>query len=167
MATKRKATGIKKQTFRSAYNLGDYDFSETFDKNGLTEQHHKESCDINFILAQFQATGIAPHMEDNQQYGDQSNFDYQEMQNQLAEAKSLFEELPEQVKSEFNYDMKSFLNFAENPDNIEALTNMGLATKNERLAQALETEAGKETPEASLSAGKSDEQSDAAEGLST
>ena len=60
MATKRKATGIRKQTFRSAYNLGDYDFSETFDKNGLTEQHHKESCDINFILAQFQATGKAP-----------------------------------------------------------------------------------------------------------
>ena len=167
MATKRKATGIKKHTFRSAYDLGDYNFSETFDKNGLTEQHHKESCDINFILAQFLATGIAPHMKENQQYGDQSYFDYQEMQNQLAEAKSLFEDLPEHVKSEFNYDMKSFLNFAENPDNIEALTNMGLATKNERLAQALETEAGKETPEASLSAGKSDDKSDAADGLST
>jgi hypothetical protein len=167
MATKRKATGIKKQTFRSAYDLGDYDFSETFDKNGLTEQHHKDSCDINFILAQFQATGIAPHMNNNEQYGDQSEFNYQEMQNQLAEAKSLFEELPEQVKSEFNYDMKSFLNFAEKPDNLPQMEEWGLALKNERLAQALETEAGKETPQASLSAGKSDDKSDAAEGLST
>ena len=43
---------------------------------------------------------------------------------------------------------------------------MGLAVKNERLAQASQAEAGKETPEASLSAGKSDE-SDAAEQLST
>ena len=42
----------------------------------------------------------------------------------------------------------------------------GLAVKNERLAQALKAEAGKETQEASLSAGKSDE-SDAAETVAT
>ena len=57
MTTKRKATGIKKQTFRSAYNLGNEDYSQSF-SDGLTEQHHTDTCDINKILAQFMETGI-------------------------------------------------------------------------------------------------------------
>ena len=84
--------------------------------------------------------------------------------NTLATAKTLFEELPEQVKDRFNNEMHTFLNFAENPDNLQEMEEMGLAIKNERLAQALQTEAGEETT--SLPAGKSDE-SDAAEQFST
>ena len=48
--TKRKATGISKNTFRSAYNLGNENYSETF-TDGITEQHHTDQCDINKILA--------------------------------------------------------------------------------------------------------------------
>ena len=111
-------------------------------------------------------TGIMPQTKANPQYGDVSQVDFQEMQNTLATAKTMFEELPEQVKATFNNEMHSFLNFAENPDNLPQMEEWGLAVKNERLAQALQSEAGKETPEASLSAGKSDK-SDAAEQLST
>ena len=60
------------------------------------------------------------------------------MQNQLATAKTLFEELPEQVKARFNNEMHTFLHFAENPDNLPELVDMGLAVKNERIAQALQ-----------------------------
>ncbi|AXL14786.1 internal scaffolding protein [Microviridae sp.] len=163
--TKRKATGVPKNTFRSAYNLGNEDYSETFN-DGITEQHHTDQCDINKILAQFMETGIMPQTKANPQYGDVSQVDFQEMQNTLATAKTMFEELPEQVKATFNNEMHSFLNFAENPDNLPQMEEWGLAVKNERLAQALQAEAGKETPEASLSAGKSDE-SDAAETVAT
>ncbi|AXL15063.1 internal scaffolding protein [Microviridae sp.] len=163
MTTKRKATGIKKQTFRSAYNLGNEDYSQSF-TDGLTEQHHTDSCDINKILAQFMETGIMPQTNANPQYGDVSDVDFTQMQNQLATAKTLFEELPEQVKDRFNNEMHTFLHFAENPDNLPELVDMGLAVKNERLAQALQAQAGEETT--SLPAGKSDS-SDAAEGLST
>jgi phosphopentomutase len=88
------------------------------------------------------------------------------MQNQLATAKTLFEELPEQVKARFNNEMHTFLHFAENPDNLPELVDMGLAVKNERIAQALQDQDGKETPTASLSSGKSDN-SDAAETVAT
>ena len=90
MTTKRKATGIPKNTFRSAYNLGNENYSETFN-DGLTEQHHTDQCDINKILAQFMETGIMPKTNANPQYGDVSNVDFTEMQNQLATAKTLFE----------------------------------------------------------------------------
>ena len=163
MTTKRKATGIPKNTFRSAYNLGNENYSETFSE-GITEQHHTETCDINKILAQFMETGIMPQTKANPQYGDVSEVDYQQMQNQLATAKTLFEQLPEQVKARFNNEMHTFLQFAEDEKNLPELVDMGLAVKNERIAQALEAQAGEETT--SLPAGKSDN-SDAAETVDT
>ena len=163
--TKRKATGVTKNTFRSAYNLGNEDYSQSF-TDGLTEQYHTDTCDINKILAQFMETGILPNTNANPQYGDASDVDFTQMQNQLATAKTLFEELPEQVKDRFNNEMHTFLHFAENPDNLPELVDMGLAVKNERIAQALQDQDGKETPEASLSSGKSDN-SDAAETVAT
>ena len=163
MTTKRKATGIPKNTFRSAYNLGNEDYSQSF-TDGLTEQHHTDMCDINKILAQFMETGIMPKTNANPQYGDVSDVDFTQMQNQLATAKTLFEELPEQVKDRFNNEMHTFLHFAENPDNLPELVDMGLAVKNERLAQALQAQADEKTT--SLAAGNEDS-SEAAEGLST
>lgn len=109
-------------------------------------------------------TGIMPQTNANPQYGDVSDVDFTQMQNQLATAKTLFEELPEQVKARFNNEMHTFLHFAENPDNLPELVDMGLAVKNERLAQALQAQAGEETT--SLPAGKSDN-SDAAETVAT
>ena len=53
MTTKRKATGVPKNTFRSAYNLGNENYSESF-TDGITEQHHTDQCDINKILAHTQ-----------------------------------------------------------------------------------------------------------------
>lgn len=163
MTTKRKATGIPKNTFRSAYNLGNEDYSQSF-TDGLTEQHHTDTCDINKILAQFMETGIMPGTNVNPQYADVSEVDFTQMQNQLATAKTLFEELPEQVKDRFNNEMHTFLHFAENPDNLPELVDMGLAVKNERLAQALQAQAGEETT--SLPADKSDN-SDASETVAT
>ena len=163
MTIKRKATGIPKNTFRSAYNLGNEDYSQSF-TDGLTEQHHTDTCDINKILAQFMETGIMPQTNANPQYADVSEVDFTNMQNQLATAKTLFEELPEQVKARFSNEMHTFLHFAENPDNLPELVDMGLAVKNERLAQALQAQAGEATT--SLPAGKSDE-SDAAETVAT
>ena len=163
MTTKRKATGVPKNTFRSAYNLGNENYSETF-TDGITEQHHTDQCDINKILAQFMETGIMPQTKANPQYADVSNVDFQDMQNTLATAKTLFEELPEQVKDTFNNEMHSFLTFAENPDNLPQMEEWGLAVKNERLAQALQAQDGEETT--SLPSGKSDE-SDAAETVDT
>ena len=119
---------IKKHTFRTAYNLGNENYTEKHDEVGLTEQHHADTCDINKILAQFMETGILPTSTNNDpQYGDVSEHDFQEVQNQLAEAKSLFEQLPDPVKAQFDNEPFKFLHFAEDPRNLEALVEMGLA----------------------------------------
>lgn len=169
MTTTRKSTGIKKHTFRSAYNSGNGKYSETHNDDGLTEQSHASSCDINLILAQFMETGIMPNMKPNQpQYSDVSEINFQDIQNQLANAKTLFEELPDPVKAQFDNEPFKFLKFAENPENNTALVEMGLASapalKKDRLDPALQAEADQETT--SLTADKSDK-SDASAELST
>ena len=46
MTTKRKATGVIKHTFRSAYNKGNEKYSHDF-PNGITEQYHNDSNNKN------------------------------------------------------------------------------------------------------------------------
>ena len=73
-------------------------------------------------------TGILPTSTNNDpQYGDVSEHDFQEVQNQLANAKTLFEELPDPVKAQFDNKPFKFLHFAEDPKNMDALVEMGLA----------------------------------------
>ena len=65
IGVKSKSTGNKKQIFRSAYNKGNGNYSEIHNDDGITEQSHAPSCDINLILAQFMETGIMPNMNQN------------------------------------------------------------------------------------------------------
>jgi hypothetical protein len=136
----------KKLKFRTAYNLGNENYSELHNDDGLTEQHHAETCDINKILAQFMETGILPTSTNNDpQYGDVSEHNFQEVQNQLANAKTLFEELPDPVKAQFENKPFKFLQFAEDPKNMDALVEMGLANAPEKrsLDPALQEQDGK------------------------
>ena len=138
-------TKKQKLQFRSAYNTGNENYTELHNDDGLTEQHHAESTNINKILAQFMETGILPTSTKDAQYGDVSEHDFQEVQNQLANAKTLFEELPDPVKAQFDNKPFKFLHFAEDPKNMEALVEMGLANAPEKrsLDQALQEQDGK------------------------
>ena len=131
---------IRKHTFRTAYDTGTANYSESFPE-GLTEQHHTDSCDINLILAQFMETGIMPNQKiQNPQYGDVSEHSFQEIQTQLANAKNLFEELPEHVKQQFEHQPFKFLKFAEDPKNLPHLVEMGLANAPTPEDNALQTD---------------------------
>ncbi len=95
--------------------------------DGITEQHHTDQCDINKILAMYMKTGVLPPLDPNAQYGDLSEFDYQSMQNQIANANSLFEQLPENVRYRFGNEPYRFLNFVQDEKNYDELVEMGLA----------------------------------------
>ena len=111
-------------------------------------------------------TGILPTSTNNDpQYGDVSEHDFQEVQNQLANAKTLFEELPDPVKAQFDNKPFKFLHFAEDPKNLDALVEMGLANAPKRsLDPALQEQDGKISEEI-IPSGKPD--SGAAETVAT
>ena len=119
------SSNFEKHNMRSAYSKPRP--SPIICEDGITEQHHSEACNVNNILATYMKTGILPPVDPNAQYGDLSDFDYQSMQNQIANANSLFEQLPDNVKNRFGNEPYRFLNFVQDDKNYDELVNMGLA----------------------------------------
>lgn len=96
----------------------------------MTEQSHKESCDINVILRNALSQGQLPDMiKSNPQYGDFSTLPtYQESLNTVIHAQDQFAALPALVRERFQNDPGQFLSFATDVKNIDEMVKMGLAT---------------------------------------
>lgn len=94
-----------------------------------TKQSEAESCEINNIMARYEKTGLLEHINENGRYEDlPDGIEYHDALNLVLEAQQSFDDLPATIRKEFDNEPAKFLSFVENPDNIEALTKMGLAT---------------------------------------
>jgi len=118
---------------RHAYS-GQYRVSIYFPENSpFTKQSFKDECDINRIMARYQATGILPETAEKlPQYIDCSGYDYQEMANFVADAKKTFMELPSGLRSRFNNDPGAFLSFASDERNRDELEALGFMKPREQ-----------------------------------
>lgn len=94
----------------------------------MTKQSFKNECNINNIMAKFQKTGMINHYANNApHYQDIPALDYHEALDIIATANSMFEELPSSVRAKFENSPEQFLEFVQNPDNIEKARELGLA----------------------------------------
>lgn len=93
----------------------------------LTKQSMSEECDINYILRKYQKTGVVDHFKKHEgRYDIFAPVDFHEAMNIVADAQSMFSELPSSVRSKFDNDPGTFLNFANNPANHDAMVELGL-----------------------------------------
>ena len=108
----------------------------------VTQQSHKDACDINLIMARFVKTGVLEHMrEHGPEYGFASSDTFRDSLEIISKANSMFESLPSQIRNRFENDPGQFLDFVQDPGNIDEMREMGLASKN--------SEQNSETPEPS------------------
>ncbi|AXH74085.1 MAG: internal scaffolding protein [Microviridae sp.] len=92
-----------------------------------TKQEFKDECDINVIMAQYQSTGQIPILNEvAPQYLDCSDFDFRASMEYIAEAKSLFMEMPSRIRNRFDNDPASFLEFCSQEKNRPEMVEMGL-----------------------------------------
>jgi len=100
----------------------------TFTKPSRTKQSFRDEVDINQVIARYHKTGILPQNNTHElTFGDYSNpIDFHEAQNKIMRANDLFYALPSHIRREFNDSPGDFLNFAQNPDNQDAMVEMGL-----------------------------------------
>lgn len=92
----------------------------------MTEQHHRESCDIHVILKKFRDSGQVEHLAKYQgDYGDFFGVDYHEAQNIIAEANSMFETIPARTRELFNNSPGEFLNWIQDPANAQEAYDLG------------------------------------------
>lgn len=120
---------------RSRYNAG---VREGWKSSvpSMTQQQFKDEADINYIVSMYDSSGVMPTFHSDGQplqpvFGDFASLpdNAQEMYNRIIEAKNNFDNLPLEVRKRFNYDPASFLEFVDNPENLDELVAMGLATK--------------------------------------
>lgn len=95
------------------------------------KQSFAQESEINNILAKYHATGLVDHLASyGGTYADMpSNLDFQDATNTVMEAKKMFDALPSNIRTLFDNDPAEFLAFVENPENIDEMVELGLATQ--------------------------------------
>lgn len=112
--------------FISAYGpklVIEHDFSQ----GGRTKQSFTAECDINNIMARYQKTGILDFVNQHEpQYGDATGADFAAAMQVVAEGQSMFNDLPSELRAQFDNDPAEFLEFVSNPANKKEMAQMGL-----------------------------------------
>lgn len=117
---------------RSAFN---YDMDEASVESGLvcedeslTLQSEAEAADINTLVRRFGVTGQMPVSGVMPTYQDfEGVFDYRSAVEIVMEAERVFSSVPAEIRYRFENDPAKFVDFCENPANIEELRRLGLA----------------------------------------
>ncbi len=92
------------------------------------KQSFKDECDINTILSRHRAGALVTHVNANQgRFADVSGItDYRESIERVRSANDFFMGLPAAVREEFDHDAAIFLDFIADPENSDALVELGL-----------------------------------------
>ncbi len=96
-----------------------------YTQHGRTKQSQKDECDINKLLERSARSGSLSHLDKYQAvYGDFTNYDFQENQMKIAQAGTIFEELPAEIKREFKQSPAKFFEYVTDPENAERLPQL-------------------------------------------
>lgn len=97
----------------------------------LTRQEFAAECDINTLMSQYEKTGLLPQSAVNNtepRYLDVSDVpDLMSALNLLNAATEAFMALPAITRREFDNDPVKFIQYAENPENLDRMREWGLA----------------------------------------
>lgn len=95
-----------------------------------TKQAFKDECDVNNIVRKINESGIMPPATKQALYGDFSTSQsYQESLNLVIHAQEQFDALPASVRRRFANDPAQFLEFSNDPNNLDEMVKLGLAVK--------------------------------------
>lgn len=102
------------------------DDAELVTREIRTKQSFKDSCDINKMLKKAQISGSIAHLNKYPEavYGDFEGFDLLEAHQMIDKANHIFDELPSEIRREFNNDALAFAGFASNPENKGKLAKL-------------------------------------------
>ena len=94
----------------------------------LTKQEFKKDTDLNVIMRKFQVTGALDHVNMHQgQYGESTPVQYHQAMTIVANAKSMFEDLPSSLRNKFDNEPAKFLDFVQDERNFDEAQELGIA----------------------------------------
>ena len=90
--------------------------------DGRTKQAFADETDINKILHRAQKAGTLSHLQKYEgMYGDFADFDFMDAQLNLVKGRELFDELPSELRNEFNQSPAQFFDYVNDPANRDNL----------------------------------------------
>ena len=115
--------------FQKAYDYKNKKRVQTVNNEpSMTKQSLKDDADINNIIKRYNKTGVLQNMKEFEGvYGDFDSNDFHTAMNVVAEANSLFEQVPSEIRAQFKNDPGAFIDYATNPENHEQMAKWGLA----------------------------------------
>lgn len=94
---------------------------------GRTKQSFKDEMDINHIVKRFLKTGVLEFTRKNEpRYGDTTGIEFQAAMQTVAEAKSMFNDLPSELRARFENEPAQFLDFIQDENNYDEARKLGL-----------------------------------------
>ena len=101
---------------------------KAFNLPSRAKQSFRDECDINTIMSKYEKTGLIDHNARYRgQYADVTGaLELQDALQVVEDANDAFDSLTAKIRKRFDNDPGQFLAFATNPDNKEALGEMGL-----------------------------------------
>lgn len=107
----------------------------------LTEQHHKDGCDINKIVGRY---GLQHISNFAQQFGDAlvqaDPVDFHESMSIVAAGQSAFAALDPSIRKRFHNKPELFMDFIHDSRNIDEMYELGLITKKPQAESDLQSD---------------------------
>lgn len=126
--------------FRTAYDgkrngSEDLDFT---DDPGMTRQAHKDECDINVIMSQYEKSGLVAHVQQFEgEYGSYDEIDFHEAMNAVVAAEQMFLTVPSKIREKFDNDPGKFLAAVNDEEKgEETLRELGLLPSQKKAPEA-------------------------------
>mgnify|MGYP000524301856 CR=1 FL=1 len=92
-----------------------------------TRQEFAKECDINEIMKKYKKGELVQHVKEyGGRYGEFVAIDFKQAMDTVAEAQSMFETIPSNIRSKFDNDPGQFLKFATDAKNADEMREMGL-----------------------------------------
>ena len=107
-------------------NLGKHDkegrlIQPTY-KDGRTKQAFKDDADIVKIMARAEKAGTISHLQKFEGvYADYSEYDFEKQTRRLSQGQTIFDQLPAELRREFNQSPQEFFAYVNDPKNIDDL----------------------------------------------
>jgi len=112
--------------FRNAYSEVN-DIPSVNEEESRVKQAFRKECNINTIVQKARKGQVVSVNRKQPMFGDFTKaVDFQEMQNQIIDARAAFMQLPSKIRERFQNDPAKLLQFMENPENHEEAIRLGL-----------------------------------------
>lgn len=93
----------------------------------VTEQAHKDECDINKIIKKFDKTGLLTHVSKMEaKFGDIPAADFKTAMDIVAGSQTMFKQLPVEIRNEFKNDPYELVKFMDDENNRDRAIELGL-----------------------------------------